>query len=108
MSRSSRAWAKGCELVGAAVRGVRRLGKLEARESLEPERLVRTRSSLATLTWVATAVMLMLAWSPALALSKSASHITHPRHPDGAQFRPAALWWDKYPQTYRRGSARVW
>ena len=42
MSRSSRAWAKGCELVGAAARGVRRLGKLEARESLEAERLVRT------------------------------------------------------------------
>ncbi|MGP0036252.1 MAG: peptidoglycan-binding protein [Solirubrobacteraceae bacterium] len=73
MSRSSRAWAKGCELVGAAVRGVRRLGKLEVRESLEAERLVRTGSSLATLTWVATAVMLMLALTPALALGKSAS-----------------------------------
>ena len=73
MSRSSRAWAKGCELVGAAVRGVRRLGKLEVRESLEAERLVRTGSSLATLTWVATAVMLMLAFTPALALGKSAS-----------------------------------
>ena len=73
MSRSSRAWAKGCELVGAAARGVRRLGKLEARESLAAERLVRTASSLATLTWVATAAMLMLALSPALALGKSAS-----------------------------------
>jgi peptidoglycan hydrolase-like protein with peptidoglycan-binding domain/tetratricopeptide (TPR) repeat protein len=73
VSRSSRAWAKGCELVGAAARGVRRLGKLEARESLEAERLVRTGSSLATLTWVATAVMLMLAFTPALALGKSAS-----------------------------------
>ncbi|MFZ0376463.1 MAG: peptidoglycan-binding protein [Solirubrobacteraceae bacterium] len=73
MSRSSRACAKGCELVGAAARGVRRLGKLEARESLAAERLVRTASSLATLTWVATAAMLMLALSPALALGKSAS-----------------------------------
>jgi MYXO-CTERM domain-containing protein len=73
VSRSSRAWAKGCELAGAAVRGVRRLGKLEVRETLEAERLVRTRSSLATLTWVATAVMLMVALSPALALGKSAS-----------------------------------
>ena len=72
MSRSSRAWAKGCELVGAAVRGVRRLGRLEVRESLEAERLVRIGSSLATLTWVATAVMLMLAFSPAVALGKSA------------------------------------
>ena len=72
MSRSSRAWAKGCELVGAAVRGVRRLGRLEVRESLEAERLVRIGSSLATLTWVATAVMLMLAFTPALALGKSA------------------------------------
>jgi peptidoglycan hydrolase-like protein with peptidoglycan-binding domain/tetratricopeptide (TPR) repeat protein len=73
VSRSSWAWAKGCELVGAAVRGVRRLGKLEVRENLEAERLVRSRSSLATLTWVATAVMLMLALTPALALGKSAS-----------------------------------
>ncbi len=72
MSRSSRAWAKGCELVGAAVRGVRRLGRLEVRESLEAGRLVRTGSSLATLTWVATVVMLMLAFSPAVALGKSA------------------------------------
>jgi peptidoglycan hydrolase-like protein with peptidoglycan-binding domain/tetratricopeptide (TPR) repeat protein len=73
VSRSSRAWAKGCELVGTAVRGVRRLGKLEVRESLEAERPVRTGSSLATLTWVATAAMLMLAFTPALALGKSAS-----------------------------------
>jgi peptidoglycan hydrolase-like protein with peptidoglycan-binding domain/TPR repeat protein len=73
VSRSSRAWAKGCELAGAAVRGVRRLGKLEERETLEAERLVRTRSSLATLTWVAAAVMLMVALNPALALGKSAS-----------------------------------
>ncbi|HYB27328.1 MAG TPA: hypothetical protein VEF89_11985 [Solirubrobacteraceae bacterium] len=72
MSRSLRAWARTCELVGAAVRGARRLGKLEVLETLEAEPLVRSASSLTTLTWVATAVTLMLACSPALALGKSA------------------------------------
>lgn len=73
MSRSLRAWAKGCELVGAAARGVRRLGTLEGRETLEAKRLVRTQAPPATLAWVATAVMLTLALSPAVALGKSAS-----------------------------------
>ena len=113
MSRSSRAWAKGCELVGAAVRGVRRLGKLEVRESLEAERLVRTGSSLATLTWVATAVMLMLALTPALALGKSASRssrapaaraaqaTSHARVTRTEQSSDPPQWRDGYPQTYR-------
>ena len=72
MSRSSWAWAKGCELVGAAMRGAHRPGRIEVRENLEAGRLVGTRSSLSTLSWVATAVMLMLAFTPALALGKSA------------------------------------
>ncbi|MBV9802063.1 MAG: peptidoglycan-binding protein [Solirubrobacterales bacterium] len=73
MSRSLWAWAKGCELVGAAARGVRRLGTLEGRETLEAERLVRTQATPVALAWVATAVMLMLALSPAVALGKSAN-----------------------------------
>lgn len=73
MSRSSWAWARSCGLVGAAVLGVGRLGKLEVRESLEAGPPVRMPSSLAALTWVATAVMLTLAFTPALASGKSAS-----------------------------------
>lgn len=73
MSRSSWAWARSCGLVDAAVLGVGRLGKLEVRESLEAGPPVHTPSSLAALTWVAAAVMLMLAFFPALASGKSAS-----------------------------------
>ncbi len=74
MSRSQRAWAKGCELVGAAVCGARRLGKHEVlRERLETERPARTAPSIPTLTWVATAVILIAALEPAVALGWSAS-----------------------------------
>lgn len=74
MSRSQWAWAKGCELVGAAVRGARRLGKHEVlRECLGAERPARTASSIPTLTWVATAVILIAAIEPAAALARSTS-----------------------------------
>ena len=72
MSRSSRAWAKGCELVGAAASSARRLsGREVVRDHLVAKRLVRTAPSLATLTWVATSVVLMLAFAPAVASGKS-------------------------------------
>jgi peptidoglycan hydrolase-like protein with peptidoglycan-binding domain/TPR repeat protein len=73
VSRSLRAWARGCESVGAAARGVRGLGQPEVREHLGAERLTDTASSLATLTRVATVVMLMAALFPAAALGDSAS-----------------------------------
>ena len=72
MSRSIRAWAKGCEFVGAAVSCARRLSdRVMVRDHLASRRLVRTDPSLATPTWVATAVVLMLAFAPAVASGKS-------------------------------------
>jgi len=74
VSRSQWAWAKGSELVGAAVRGARRLGMHEVlRERLETERPARKAPSIPTLTWVATAVILIAAFEPAVALGRSAS-----------------------------------
>ena len=66
MSRSHWAWAKGCELVGAAVRGARRLGRNGVlRERLGAKRPVGTASSIPTLTWIATAAVLIAAVEPA-------------------------------------------
>lgn len=74
MSRSSRAWTKSCELVGAAVsRARRRSDRGMVRDHLAARRLVRTRSSLTTLTWVATAALLVLALDPATASAKSSN-----------------------------------
>lgn len=72
MSRSQRAWARGCEFVGAALSGARRLSDGEVvRDHLAAGRLIRTAPSLATPIWVATAVVLMLAFDPAFASGKS-------------------------------------
>jgi len=72
VSRSQRAWARGCELVGTAVSRVRRLSDREVvRDHLTARRLVRTASSLTTLTWVTTAIVLTLAFDPAVASGKS-------------------------------------
>lgn len=72
MSRSLRAWAKGCELVGAVVSGARRLrGREVVRDHLAVQRLVRTAPSLTTLAWAVTAMVLMLAFDPAVAPGKS-------------------------------------
>jgi peptidoglycan hydrolase-like protein with peptidoglycan-binding domain len=71
VSRSSWAWAKGCELVGAAVSRTRRRSDREVvRDHLTARRLVHTPASLTTLTWVAAAVLLMLALAPAVASAK--------------------------------------
>ena len=72
MSRSVRAWARGCELVGAAVSSARGLsGRKVVRDHLSLRPLVRTAPSFATLTWAGTSVVLMLAFAPALASGKS-------------------------------------
>jgi len=66
VSRSHWAWAKGCELVGAAVQGARRLGRNGVlRERLGAKRPVGTASSIPTLTWIATAAILIAAVEPA-------------------------------------------
>jgi peptidoglycan hydrolase-like protein with peptidoglycan-binding domain/TPR repeat protein len=72
VSRSQRAWAKSCELIGAAVSHARRLSDREVvRDHLTVRRLIRTASSPTTLTWVATAIVLTLAFDPAVASGKS-------------------------------------
>jgi peptidoglycan hydrolase-like protein with peptidoglycan-binding domain/TPR repeat protein len=72
VSRSRRAWARGCELVGAAVLRAGRLSDREVmRDHLTARRLVPTAPSLTTLTWVATAIALTLAFDAAIASGKS-------------------------------------
>lgn len=86
MSRSQRAWAKGCELVGAAVSRARRLsGREVVRDHLAARRLVRSAPSLSALTWVATAVVLTLAFDPALASAKSINRSGRAPEARGAQ-----------------------
>ena len=73
MSRSRWAWTKSYGLVNAVVRRAGRLARRELRARPGGGLRVRTVSSLTPLSWVATAVMLMLIWSPAGALGKVGS-----------------------------------
>ena len=73
MSRSRWAWTKSHGLVSAVVRRAGRLARRELRARPGDGLRVRTVSSLTPLSWVATAVMLMLICSPAGALGKVGS-----------------------------------
>lgn len=78
MSRSHWAWTKSCALVGAALAVAGRLGTDGLRARLTGERVTHTGSSFPLLTWAATAMMFMLALSPATALGQVGS----PHHRD--------------------------
>ncbi len=73
MSRSQWAWTKSDGLFSAVVRRVGRLARRELRARPGDGLRVRTVSSLTPLSWVATALMLMLICSPAGALGKVGS-----------------------------------
>ena len=73
MSRSQWAWTKSDGLVSAVVRRAGRLARRELRARPGDGLRVRTVSSLTPLSWVATALMLMLICSPAGALGKVGS-----------------------------------
>lgn len=88
MSRSRWAWTKSWQLVSAVVRRTGRLAGHELRARQGDGLLVRAASSLTPLSWVATAVMLMLIWSPAGALGKVGS--PHSRASAASQTRPAS------------------
>lgn len=70
MSRSRSAWTKGCALISAATGGAARLCSSEVRAGLGCGRLVSAVSSLTPLTWVATVMMVMLAFTSAVAAAK--------------------------------------
>jgi peptidoglycan hydrolase-like protein with peptidoglycan-binding domain/TPR repeat protein len=72
VSRSLRAWTKGCALISTAIRGAGRIAKHECETQFGYEPLRRASSSLTPIR-VATAVMLWLAFSPAVALGKAGS-----------------------------------
>lgn len=73
MSRSLRAWTKGCALLTAAQRSGGRLCAHEVHPRLGGERRPRTAPSLIPINWMAATLMLVLAFTPALALGQAGS-----------------------------------
>jgi peptidoglycan hydrolase-like protein with peptidoglycan-binding domain/TPR repeat protein len=71
VSRSIWAWTESCVFVSTPMRGAGTLDTHEDQVRLGNEHGVRTVSSLTPLSWVAIAVMLTLAFSPAAALGKA-------------------------------------
>jgi peptidoglycan hydrolase-like protein with peptidoglycan-binding domain/Flp pilus assembly protein TadD len=96
VSRSPRAWARGCSAV--------------VRDHLAVQRLVRTAPLLATLTWVATSVVLMLAFDPAVASGKSVNRsgrVPAARAPQGASHTAVAHNKHKSPPAGDRSGRRA-
>lgn len=84
MSRSPRAWTKGCALLTDAQRAGGRLRAQEVHPRLGGERRTRTAPSLIPISWVAATLMLVLAFTPALALGKAGSPQGRPSHGSAA------------------------
>ena len=100
MSRSRWAWTKSYGLVSAVVRRAGGLARRELRARPGGGLRVRTVSSLTPLSWVATAVMLMLIWSPAGALGKVGS--PHSRASAASDTRRASRTADVTPKPHAR------